>query len=135
MARISDFDCGYEHYAALNKSNELIFGGSNMRGQIGKNTQNVRLFCCTGWATVYLTHDEELESIGFDFAVNERMKEFCRSYKVTQMAAGSHHVILASKNRILITSNHPETTDEFTTTADIRNGLIRNFLSHTFIKY
>ena len=124
VTRISDFDCGYEHYAALNKSNELIFGGSNMRGQIGNNTQNVRLFCCTGWATVYLTHDDELESIGFDFAVNKRMKEFCRNYKVRDMAAGSHHVIMATENRILITSNHPETTVEFTTTTDIRNGLI-----------
>jgi len=119
ISGIVRFDNGYEHYAALNENNQLIFGGANYRGQSFNRVDNVRLFCCLGWSTAYLTATGEFGLTGFDFDCVELLRDFCQKNEIVNMAGGAHHIIMTSLTKVLIVSNRPDNVIDFTTANNI----------------
>ena len=90
---------GLEHFAILNE-NQLTFGGSNQRGQIPEsNIDNVKLFCCTGWGTAWITLDGAFFSHGFDthWIDSDRIKNTIEKHDIVHLVGGNHFLVMASK--------------------------------------
>ena len=127
------FDTGYEHHAALTTTNQLLFGGVNHRHQSFAPIQSVRHFCCTGWATAWITDEGQFDLVGFDFDQVEPLKQFCQSHQIRFMAGGAHHIIIVSvDNVVLIVTNRPVRLIQFKTTLDI--SAIASSLYDCFIR-
>ena len=100
--KASDLATGLEHFAIINGT-QLTFNGSNQRGQIPEsNVDNVKLFCCTGWGTAWITQDGDFLSHGFetDWIDTERIKNIIEKYNIVHFIGGNHFLVLASKNDV-----------------------------------
>ena len=94
-----DLATGLEHFAILNEK-QLTFGGSNQRGQIPEsNIDNVKLFCCTGWGTAWITLDGAFFSHGFDtdWIDSDRIKNIIEKHDICHLVGGNHFLVMASK--------------------------------------
>jgi len=130
---ITAFDTGYEHHVALTITNRLVFGGANHRQQSFSPIQNVRLFCCTGWATAWLTKTNEFGLTGFDFDEIAPLRAFSAKHRIRFMAGGAHHIMLVGDdNVVLIVTNRPKRLIQFSTTQHI--SAISSSLYDCFIR-
>ena len=95
----SDLATGLEHFAISNET-KLTFNGSNQRGQVPEsNVDNVKLFCCTGWGTVWITQDGNVLSHGFetDWIDTGRIKNIIEKYNIVHFIGGNHFLVLGSQ--------------------------------------
>lgn len=93
---------GLEHFAILDGS-QLSINGSNQRGQIPESKFNsVKLFCCTGWGTAWITQNGDFFAHGFetDWIDLERIKNIIQEYNIVHFVGGNHFLVLASKKDI-----------------------------------
>lgn len=95
-----DVATGLEHFAILHEK-KLIIHGSNQRGQIPElNLDNVKLFCCTGWGTVWITLDGDFLSHGFDtdWIDSEHIKIIIEKHNIVHLVGGNNFLVVGSKN-------------------------------------
>ena len=94
-----DLATGLEHFAILD-GKQLTFHGSNQRGQIPEShLDNVKLFCCTGWGTAWITLDGDFFSHGFetDWIDSDRIKNIIEKNDIVHLVGGNHFLVMASK--------------------------------------